>query len=185
LSDQQPPGTPSGPQYFTSPDPSIPAPGMPIPEPAEPVAAPVVERVGRGVLFSLLSIIVGVGLTMILYQVGFIASITSFALAYAAIWLYTLGASAPPRKGVWGVIAVIVIGVALSVLSLVVSDMIAYLAKEYPDAAMADKIEFITTNLAIGEVWAAYVKDILMYVLFAGLGTFGLVRQLGRARKAA
>lgn len=63
--------------------------------------------------------------------------------------------------------------------------MIAYLAKQYPDAAMADKIEFITTNLAIGEVWAAYLKDIAMYVLFAGLGTFGLVRQLGRARKAA
>ena len=143
-----------------------------------------VERVGRGLLFSLASIIAGVGLTMVLYQVGFIASITSFVLAYAAIRLYTLGAGAPPRKGVWAVIAVIVVGVALSLISLVVSDLVAYLAEHYPDAALADKIDFVTVNLTVGEVWAEYTKDIVMYILFAGLGTFGLIRQLGRARTA-
>jgi hypothetical protein len=156
---------------------------LPVSDPATGIA--VRERVGRGIVFSLLSIVVGVGLTMVLYQVGFIASITSFALAYAAIWLYTLGAGAPPRKGVWGVIAVIVVGVALSLISLVVSDMIAYLAEEYPAADLADKIDFIVYNLGRGEVWGDYTTDIVMYVLFAGLGTFGLVRQLGRARKAS
>jgi len=185
LSDQLPPGTPSGPQYFTSPDPSIPAPGMPIPQPAEPVAAPVVERVGRGVLFSLGAIVVGVVLTMILYKANFIASITSFAMAYSAIWLYTRGAGVPPRKGAWGVLAVIVVGVALSIVSMVVTDVLSFLATDFPDAALADKLDTIMYNLGRGEVWREYTTDILMYVLFAGLGTFGLVRQLGRARKAA
>ncbi|PFG15929.1 hypothetical protein ATK74_0450 [Propionicimonas paludicola] len=147
--------------------------------------APVHERVGRGLLFSLGAIVVGVVLTMILYKVGFIASITSFAMAYAAIWLYTLGAGAPPRKGVWGVLVVIVVGVALSIVSMVVTDVLGFLATELPDAALADKLDTIIYNLGRGEVWSEYTTDILMYVVFAALGTFGLVRQLGRARKAA
>lgn len=146
---------------------------------------PPTERVGRGLLFSIGAIVIGVALTMIFYKIGFIASITSFVLAYAAIWLYTLGAGAAPRKGVWGVIAVILVGVALSIVSMLVTDVLSFLQEEFPDAALADKLDTIWYNLGRGEVWSDYATDIVMYVLFAGLGTFGLVRQLGRARKAA
>lgn len=144
-----------------------------------------VERVGRGILFSLGAIVIGVALTMIIYKLGFMASITSFVLAYSAVWLYTLGAGAAPRKGVWGVLAVIVVGIALSVVSLLVTDVLDYLATNFPDAALADKLDTIWYNLGRGEVWGDYTADIVMYLLFAGLGTFGVVRQLGRARKAA
>ena len=79
----------------------------------------------------------------------------------------------------------IVVGVALSIVSMVVTDVLSFLATDFPDAALADKLDTIMYNLGRGEVWREYTTDILMYVLFAGLGTFGLVRQLGRARKAA
>jgi hypothetical protein len=143
------------------------------------------ERVGRGLLFSLGAIVIGVALTMIIYRLGFIASITSFVLAYAAIWLYTLGAGTAPRKGVWAVLGVIVVGVALSIVSMVVTELLTYLAEEYPAAALADKIDFVMLNLGNADLWGEFTTDILMYVVFAVLGTFGLVRQLGRARKAA
>lgn len=142
------------------------------------------EQVGRGLLFSLGSILVGIALTLLLWQLGFIASITSFALAYAAIWLYTKGAGAPPAKGALGVVTVIVIGVALSLLSVVVADALSYLGQEYPDASIAEKFDFVTYNLGRAELWQEYTTDALMYLLFAALGTFGLIRQLGRAKGA-
>ena len=60
---------------------------------------PVTENVGRGVLFSLLAIPVGVAAAVLIWQLGFIASITSFAIAAGAAWLYTRGAGAAPRAG--------------------------------------------------------------------------------------
>lgn len=142
------------------------------------------EKVGRGLLFSLGGIVVGVVLTVLLWKVGFFASITSFAMAYATVWLYTKGAGAPPKKGVGAVIGVIVIGVVVSLASIVTADALDYLASDYPDASIAEKADFVAYNLVRPEVWQDYSTNVVMFVIFAALGTFGLIRQLGRARGA-
>ncbi|PKQ23331.1 MAG: hypothetical protein CVT65_08630, partial [Actinobacteria bacterium HGW-Actinobacteria-5] len=134
--------------------------------------------------FSLGGIVVGVVLTVVVWKLNFIASITSFAMAYVCIWLYVKGAGSAPRKGVGALIGVIVLGVAISLSSVVAVDALDYLGQDYPDSTLAEKVDFVFYNLFRAEVWESYTTEVLMYVVFAALGTFGLIRQLGRARGA-
>lgn len=143
-----------------------------------------IERVGRGLLFSLGGIVVGVVLTVLIWKLNFIASLTSFAMAYACVWLYTRGAGRAPRKGVGALIAVIVAGVVVSLASVIAVDALDYLGQDYPDATLTEKVDFVLSNIFRPEVWQSYTSEVLMYVLFAALGTFGLIRQLGRAKGA-
>jgi len=163
----------------------MPAPGVP-PTPQAPApwasSAPR-ERVGRGLLFSLGGIVVGVVLTVVLWKLNFIASITSFAMAYSAIWLYAKGAGRGPAKGAAGVISVIALGVVACLASLVVADALTALAA-YPEIQGAEKAQLVVAALLDPSVWGDYTREVLMYLLFAALGTFGLIRQLGRARRA-
>lgn len=148
----------------------------------EPTVAPA-ENVGRGILFSLVSIPLGAALTVGVWQLGFVASITALAGAVAATWLYAKGAGAAPSKGAAPLIAVIVAGVAASAVGVIASDALRYLAEEYPGLPMGDQLTFVMENLADAEVWQAYGGDFAMLSLFAALGTFGVIRQLGRAKK--
>lgn len=177
--------TPDG--VFTPPgvpvEPTAATPDAPDAAPAtENPAVETVENVGRGLLFSLGGIVVGVVLTLVVWQFGFIASITSLVLAYVAIWLYAKGAGHPPVKGAMPVVGVIVVGVALSLVAMVAADALAYANQEFPEASFAEKFDFVTYNLLRGEVWQGYATDAFMFLVFAGLGTFGLIRQLGRAK---
>ncbi|MGC3994099.1 MAG: hypothetical protein QM779_08355 [Propionicimonas sp.] len=183
---QQHPGQPyAGQQHPGQPYPGQPYPGQPYAQTSPAVAsAPATEKVGRGLLFSLGGIVVGVVITILLWKMNFIASITSFAMAYATIWLYTKGAGTPPRRGVGGVIAVIVAGVVVSLASVVVVDALDYLAAREPDASLGEKADFVVYNLLQPGVWQGYAGNVAMYFLFAALGTFGLIRQLGRAKGA-
>ncbi|MCC6495704.1 MAG: hypothetical protein IT193_05545 [Propionibacteriaceae bacterium] len=147
-----------------------------------PVGGQPVENVGRGVLFSLAAIPLGTALTVGVWQLGFVASITTFALAAAAVWLYAKGAGSAPAKGALAVIGVIVVGVVASIVGVIASDAVRYLGEEYPGTAVSDQVAFVLANLADGEVWQSYGGDIAMFVLFAALGTFGVIRQLGRAK---
>lgn len=140
------------------------------------------ENVGRGVLFSLAAIPLGVALTVGVWQLGFVASITTFALAAAAVWLYAKGAGRAPARGALAVVAVIVVGVVMSIVGVIAVDAVSYLGQEYPGTAFGDQVSFVLANLADGEVWQAYGVEIAMFVLFAALGTFGVIRQLGRAK---
>ncbi|MFT4110354.1 hypothetical protein [Propionicimonas sp.] len=182
---QHPVPSSAGLPYPGQPFPGQPPAGQPYAQPA-PVLAPAAptEQVGRGLLFSLGGIVVGVVITILLWKLNFIASITSFAMAYATIWLYTKGAGTPPRRGVGGVIAIIVAGVVVSLASVVAVDALDYLATQYPDASFGEKADFVLSNLLQPDVWQSYAGNVVMYFLFAALGTFGLIRQLGRAKGA-
>jgi len=159
------------------------APYAPPPQPAAP-AVPGTERVGRGVLFSLGGIAVGVLLTVVLWELNFFASFTSFAMAYAVVWLYTLGAGRAPAKGAPAVIGVIVGGVAACLASLIAVDTVTAITSAYPDAPLNMLVSGVVENLLNPGIWSQYSREVLMYLFFAALGTFGLIRQLGRARRA-
>ncbi len=159
----------------------------PEPVPAAPAVAvepsgPATEDVGRGVLFSLAAIPLGAALTVAIWQLGFVASISAFALAAAAVWLYAKGAGHAPAKGAFAVVAVIVLGVAVSIVGVIASDSFRYLSEEYPGTAMSDQMAYVLADLADARIWQGYGGDIAMFVLFAALGTFGVIRQLGRAK---
>lgn len=168
--------------------PGAPEPG-PLPGPLgpDPLAAQVItdvrppENVGRGVLFSLLGIVVGAVASVLIYQAGFLASITSFLMAVAVGWLYTKGAGAPPRAGAFAVVGVILVGVVVSLFSMLGVTLYTEIAADYPGAPFGDIMAVVFDNLFYPPIWAQFGGDAAMFVLFAVLGTLGTLLQLRRA----
>lgn len=178
---------------------ALPAPGIAFPSSAAPypsadavisagqsaaalragVQVPVTEAVGRGLLFSLVAIPVGVAAAVLIWQLGFIASITSFAIAAGAAWLYSRGAGTAPRAGLVPLIVVIITGVALSFLAIVAADLVSYYntpegaALGWPSASA-----FVMAHLFDPEVLGSYGTDLAMFGVFAALGIFSTVRRL-------
>lgn len=148
------------------------------------VSVPVVENVGRGLLFSLAAIPLGVAAAVLIWQLGFIASITSFAIAAGAAWLYTRGAGSVPRVGLVPLIVVIVAGVVASFLAVVISDMVHfYNTPEGAELGWPSATSFVMGNLFAPEVLGTYGTDMAMFGVFAALGVFGTLRRLLAANR--
>ncbi|KRE96187.1 hypothetical protein ASG76_03880 [Nocardioides sp. Soil774] len=60
--------------------------------PAEPVATPH-ERVAPGLAAAVGAIVAGAVITLVVWNFGFIASVTSFVMAAGAVFLYRLAAA--------------------------------------------------------------------------------------------
>ena len=149
------------------------------------VAVPVTENVGRGLLFSLAAIPLGVAAAALIWQLGFIASITSFAIAAGAAWLYTRGAGSVPRAGLVPLIAVILAGVMASFLAVVVSDMVdVWNSPEGAELGWPSLSSFILGNIFDPGVLGSYGTDMAMFGVFAALGVFSTVRRLLAANRA-
>lgn len=133
------------------------------------------EQVGRGLLFAFAAVLGGIVLTVVIWQAGFVAAISSFALAAGAVFLYDKGAGAPPRKGLVPLIALIVVGVVAGFFAVIASDA----WKAYDELPIAeDRITFVLNNIFEGEVIKAYAKDMVWYFGFAAFGVFGTLRRL-------
>lgn len=153
---------------------------------ASPVLpAPPVEIVPRGVLWSLAAIPLGMVVAVVLWNLGFIASISSFLIAAVGVFLYTKGAGTTPKRGIVPVVAVIVVGVVASFFAIVAADLVDYYgtpqgqALGYPSA-----VQFVTSNLFNADLLTSYGTDLVMFVLFGALGVFGTMRRLVAARRA-
>lgn len=143
------------------------------------VEVPPREAVGRGVLLSLLAIPVGVAATVLLWQFGFIASITSFAIAGGAAYLYVRGAGTPPRAGLVPLILVILTGVVLCFLAVVAADAVAYYnTPEGAELGWPSATSFVVAHVFDPRVLGSYGSDLAMFGLFAVLGAFGTLRRL-------
>lgn len=137
------------------------------------------ENVVRGLFFSLAAVVGGVILTVVIWRLGFIASITSFAIAAGAIWLYAQGAGTPPRKGIIPLVVVILVGVVLSFFSVIASDASdAYTELSKVGYNEQSRVTFVLDNMFRGEVLKEYGKDMAMFAVFAVLGIFGTMRRL-------
>jgi len=150
------------------------------PEPSafgEPAALPQREMIARGLVFSLLAVVGGIALTVVIWRLGFIASITSFALAAGAVFLYDKGAGATPRKGLAPLVLLILVGVVASFFAVIASDAWdAY--DEFVVPGTITRWDFISDNVFRGEVIGSYGKDMAMFGVFAVLGIFSIMRQL-------
>ncbi len=175
---QQTWGNPSGaadapPAYGPAGPATYPAPGGPSPVAVQ--EGP--ENVGMGIALSLLSIVIGAGLTIALAQVGFIASITAWAAAAAAVWLYTKGAGSGPRKGIVPLLVVVLVGVAVQFFALIG----AALWKAYRGrGGSGGQWQFVLSNLFNPDAIGDYLINGVMLLVFAGLGIAGILRGLTR-----
>jgi hypothetical protein len=145
-----------------------------------------VEIVPRGILFSLAAIPLGMAASVLIWKMGFIASITSFLIAGVAGWLYVRGAGAAPRKGWLPLLGVILVGVAASFFAIVAADLVEiYGTPEGQASGYPSTVDFVTANLFYGPVLKSYGSDLVMFLVFAALGVFGTVRRLMGVRKTA
>ena len=147
---------------------------------AEPV-----EIVSRGILFSLAAVPLGMAVAVLVWELGFVASISSFVIAGAGAWLYTKGATRTPNRGLVPLVLVVLGGVALSFFAVVTADLVDfYNTPQGQSLGYPSVVDFVSANLFTGNVLSSYGSQAVMFVLFAALGVFGTVRRLVQARQA-
>lgn len=159
---------------------------MSVYEPASP-AAPI-EDVNRGTVVALAAIPVGVIVWTVVWTLGAILSVITYGIAYLAMFLYKLGSGGTiSRAGAVRVTIVTIIGVVLSIIAGLVSDVavgIGQVSGESPLEALG--------NPAFGQVFTLYLTSgdsgllfsIGIALLFGLLGCFGVLRSAFRATAA-
>ena len=137
------------------------------------------ENVGRGALFSLATIPAGVAVWVLLWGLGFIASIVAALVAFLAVRLYVWGAGRLSRVGAVVVVAVTVVTLALAFFGGIVLDGAvgfgelsglgtwgAFLHEEFWPAFW----------LVFPEAAPEYLPDLGWAVAFGALGSFATLR---------
>lgn len=156
-------------------------PALPLPR----VRTESLEHSVRGTVFALAVIPVGVGLWLILWKLGWMASIVAFVTAAGAARLYVAGSTvgsggAMTRRGAWVVVAVTVATVLLSFLGTMWLDLADYLGGS-PLALLfePEAWDLLGYNLANNADLVEGLKgEFLMALLFSALGCFFTLRQL-------
>jgi hypothetical protein len=138
------------------------------------------EDVQRGTIFALAVVPLGILVYVILWNVGFAASIVGFGVAWLAVRLYARGAGGTVgRAGAIRITAVTVGTLVLSLFSGIVSDTANYFAtasNESPFIAILTP-EFWTLFWdAFPTLIGGYLPTILIGLLFGLLGCFSVLR---------
>jgi hypothetical protein len=147
--------------------------GAPFGTPSQPR-----ERVGLGLLAALGAVLVGVVLTVVVWRMGFLASITSLVIALGAAMVYTKVAGAAPRRGLLPLIGIILVGVVASFFAVVASDAWTFFDQENLGAGGESRVRFITDMMFNADILKGYGKDMAMFFVFAALGIFSTLRRL-------
>jgi hypothetical protein len=163
--------------------------------PAEPfaVAAPPLppENLVRGLLLSLLAIPAGILVFVLIWNLGFIASIVGFGVAFAAFFLYRLGSGG--RVSMRGAIVIALVTVVTLVLAFIAAEVFT-VAGEIARVNDVPVTEVLTTPELLGfvvnvltspEVAGALAGDAVMTLLFGAIGCFAVLRGAFREAKAA
>ena len=137
----------------------------------------IIENVAKGLFFALGAVLGGIILTVVVWRIGFIASITSYVLAAGAIYLYDKGAGTVPKRGLIPILLLVVAGVVVAFFGIVASDAWDVYDK-FGASTGDDRISFILNNIFRGEVLRGYGKDIAMFGVFAVLGIYSTLRRL-------
>jgi hypothetical protein len=153
---------------------------MSTPEPIAPTQP--IENVQRGTVFALLIVPAGIIVWVILWQIGFIASIVAFGVALGAMRLYRFGSGGPVSRT--GAIRITIITVATLVLSFF-AGLVANLLPAYANHYHVNPIEAITSP----QFWNIFVSSttnpdnfgslgvsFLLALVFGALGCFSVLR---------
>jgi hypothetical protein len=173
---------------------SVTPPAEPFSVPAESaIPAPPLppENLVRGLLLSLLAIPAGILVFVLIWNLGFIASIVGFGVAFAAFFLYRLGSGGRvSMRGAIVVAAVTVVTLVLAFIAAEVFTVAGEIAKvndvSVPEVlASPELFGFVVNVLTAPEVAGALAGDAVMTLLFGALGCFTILRGAFREAKAA
>ena len=144
------------------------------------------ERVGRGTLLALVAVPAGMIVAALIWQVGFIASISTLVMAALLPFLYRRASGGRISKGIPVIIGLAVIGTVLSFFAVVTSDLIKAYHGFGPGerASYGTFAEFWSTNIFYGPVLKSYSKDAALFALFAVLGGVSVILRVRRANQA-
>ena len=177
------------PNQFGIPNPYGPMPAAPEVVPSEPQALAdkhenVIAGIGGAILFSL----GGVLLYVLLYQIGFIASISAFVTFALASFGYGLFCGNKKTTSLPSIITPIVVTVVMIVASVFLGLGVALfieVKKEGYDVTFGDVMRAFPEFLKEKDFRAGFIKDLLFAFLFGALGTVGSIIRSVNARKAA
>lgn len=159
------------------------------PEAVEVPSAPLPpERVGRGLLFSLAVIPLGIIVWVLIWQLGFISAIVAFGISFGATFLYRLGSGGRISvRGLVVIIAVTLVALVLAFLGGMAADLASFLGISLP-AALGNAEFWDTFALNVFDnpaLWGEYTGSILMSLAFAALGAFGVLRSVFKETRGA
>lgn len=135
----------------------------------------------RGYLFALGAVVVAIVLWVIIWKMGFIASLVAFAMAWGVSFLYQKGAGADvDKKSSVILIIMIVVGLVIAFAAGMVSDAYDAYKSVVPDASLFDSgfHSFFSEAMSDSAVIGAYTKDMAMALVFGALGSYGIIKDL-------
>lgn len=153
--------------------------------PSVPTSARV-ERVGRGALVALLILPAGVAAWLLVWSLGYVASIVAALVSVGAFWLYTRGAGGISRVGALVVLGITVVTLLIAFFAGIVLDV----AKAYGDVTGLGAWGAFTHEAFWPSFWqdfpAVFAEergDLLWAVGFGALGSFATLRTAFAAAK--
>lgn len=159
----------------------------PLPPAAPPLPA---ENVLRGFLLSLLVVPAGVLVFVLIWNLGFIASIVGFGVAFGASFLYRFGSGGRvSKRGAILVTAVTVVTLVLSFLAAVVVTRATEIARVnqvgVPEVLTSPEFgRILAENFASPGFLGSLAGDAAMTLLFGAIGCFAVLRQAFRAAQS-
>ncbi|GCD19426.1 hypothetical protein ACFO3K_00465 [Cellulomonas algicola] len=152
---------------------------VPSAPPVQPPAVAPVGNVGRGALFALATIPLGIAAWVVIWGFGFIASIVAAAVAFVAVKLYVLGAGRLSRPGALVVLAITVVTLALAFVGGIAWDAAVAVAEEGGVStwdALTEPNFWSWFWPVLPEVLPEYGGDLAWAVGFGALGSFATLR---------
>ena len=149
------------------------------------------ENIGRGLLFALLVIPVGIILWTVIWAIGFIAAIVGFVVAFGAGFLYRFGSGG--RVGVVGAVVISLITLVTLVVAFFAGlawDWATVVADETGSTAFAAIAlpgfwDSLFQVLADPEVIQSYAGQFAIALGLGALGCFSVLRSTFKEAKAA
>jgi hypothetical protein len=140
----------------------------------------------RGLLFASAVTPAGIIAWVVLWQMGFIASLVAFGVAYGATWLYKKGSGEQKiSKAAYPLLALIIATIVLAFLAGMISDgWSVYSSDGHGDFWSADFWSFIAANFSSGDLWSQYLGDIFMSLVFGAIGAGGVIMELARKQNS-
>lgn len=155
--------------------------------PAWPHARPIrtAENVGRGALFALPALPIGVVLWLVIWNFGWMSSLVTFAAAAMAARFYVMGAGGLSRKGVWVIAGITAATAILSFVAGVWLDAAKYInSQPLSLITSSEPWDLMNYNLANNPNFVkGYMGDFFMALLFGALGCFFTLRRMFAATK--
>ena len=145
-------------------------------------------NVKRGALLSLLTIPAGVAIWVLIWGLGFIASLVAALVAFMALWLYVKGAGRLTRAGAFVVVGVTVLTLLLAFFGGIVLDA----AMAFGDisglgawGAFTHENFWPTFWELTPEALPEYLPDFGWAAAFGALGSYALLRSAFAATRPA